>query len=53
MNAILFSLAMSILPPCPAEDSGWCHWNAAERGNGQGESFFVLGQNLVIYEKES
>ena len=32
------------LPDCVEEDSTDvdCHWNAAERGNGQGESFVVV-----------
>lgn len=28
------------LEPCPTEDSGDCYWNAAEQGNGEGQSFF-------------
>lgn len=27
------------LPPCPAEDSTGCYWDASERGNGHGSDF--------------
>jgi len=33
---------MTILPPCPTEDSNFCYWDAATRGNGQGHSFITL-----------
>lgn len=28
------------LPPCPTEDSRNCYWDATERGNGRGKSFY-------------
>lgn len=33
----------SIATPCAQEDSQNCYWLAAERGNGQGDSFIDLG----------
>lgn len=33
-----------VLPPCPTEDTTAtnCTWDAQSRGNGQGDSFFVI-----------
>jgi len=32
-----------ILPPCQWEDSTNCYWDAGERGNGLGTSFYDIG----------
>jgi hypothetical protein len=37
--AHLFALLMALLPPCAAEDSTFCAWDAQARGNGAGRSF--------------
>lgn len=42
--------APQTLPPCAAEDSVGCYWDAATRGNGQGESFWV-GTDGVQHSK--
>lgn len=34
--------------PCEQEDSRWCHWDATDRGNGQGRSFVDVG-GVTIY----
>ena len=37
--------------PCEREDSaGPCYWDASVRGNGQGRSFVVTGDNEAFYE---
>jgi hypothetical protein len=34
--------------PCPEEDSvGPCYWDARVRGNGEGRSFLVTGDELL------
>lgn len=35
--------------PCEFEDSNGCFWDAAARGNGQGDSFVVHPDGTVIY----
>ena len=35
--------------PCELEDSSFCYWDAAERGNGRGRSFIALRQRVVYY----
>lgn len=42
------AVTVGLLPPCAYEDSTFCHWNAAERGNGLGRSFTNLA-GVVIY----
>lgn len=48
VGAALFAVAMILaantleLPPCETEDSSWCYWDAATRGNGEGRSFIAL-----------
>ncbi len=42
MNALSLILWL-ILPPCAAEDSDNCKWNAQARGNGVGQSFVTIG----------
>lgn len=38
------------LPPCPTEDSGQnCFWDAQQRGNGQGRSFWVDEHGIPHY----
>ena len=36
------------LPPCDFEDSTGtvCFWDASSRGNGQGQSFIVVGKSV-------
>lgn len=43
---ILSRAAWNVLPDCPTEDSDNCKWNAAERGNGAGESFIAIGGHV-------
>ena len=38
-----------ILPPCPVEDSNNCFWDARQRGNGKGESFYVIDGVVSYY----
>lgn len=38
MSTLVLFLAL-FLPPCAAEDSSGCYWDAAARGNGEGTSF--------------
>ena len=38
-----------ILPPCPTEDSDNCFWDSRQRGNGIGESFYVLDGVVTFY----
>lgn len=43
------TLAIISITPCQVEDSVNCHWNAKERGNGQGTSFLnVLGYVIPV-----
>jgi hypothetical protein len=35
-------------PDCETEDSNNCYWDAHERGNGEGHSFFVI-EDVVYY----
>lgn len=38
------------MPPCVQEDSpGPCFWDAGERGNGEGSSFWVGADQVVHY----
>ncbi len=33
----------ALYPPCATEDApGPCHWDASKRGNGAGQSFYVI-----------
>lgn len=41
-------MAVSILPPCPTEDSTNCIWDASKRGNGQGQSFVGIGGTVIF-----
>ena len=36
-----------ILPPCAYEDRDNCYWDAAHRGNGQGQSFVSLNGQVI------
>lgn len=47
MLAMIFTALLAAMPPCPAEDSDWCGWNAQEQGNGAGRSFISLGGALI------
>lgn len=47
--AVIFSqptygywLATVVLPACPVEDSDNCYWDGSTRGNGDGDSFYVV-----------
>lgn len=42
MIELLIPLLLSLLPPCPTEDSTNCYWDAEHRGNGVGTSFIHL-----------
>ena len=33
---------------CETEDSTWCIWNAAQQGNGKGQSFISLWEGTTI-----
>lgn len=47
--AILFAIA----PSCPTEDSpGFCAWNAQIQGNGTGQSFVVIGDNVLYLDRK-
>ncbi|WP_158564072.1 hypothetical protein [Jiangella anatolica] len=48
MTELLITLLMLILPPCPEEDSTWCHWDAKQQGNGQGSSFVTLAETITL-----
>jgi hypothetical protein len=39
MLGLIFATALSSLPPCAAEDSTNCYWDARTMGNGQGDSY--------------
>lgn len=38
------------LPPCPTEDSDNCYWDATERGNGEGRSFYVVDGEVTYLD---
>lgn len=38
------------LPPCPTEDSNNCYWDAGERGDGYGQSFYVIDDKVFPFE---
>jgi hypothetical protein len=47
-NALVLALTAAALvgvsvPPCPAEDSSNCYWDAQARSNGAGRSFLDIG----------
>ncbi len=46
LAAILFAL----LPACPTEDSDYCAWDAAARGNGAGQSFVSIAGHVLHVE---
>jgi hypothetical protein len=48
MTKFVFLLLVSLSHPCEFEDSQNCYWNAAERGNGVGQSF-VNVDDIVLY----
>ena len=38
------------LRPCEFEDSDNCYWDAGERGNGRGQSFYVINGQVFSFE---
>jgi len=50
MLSLVMVVVMMVLPPCEYEDSAWCVWNAAEAGNGEGQSFANLGGYVVRWQ---
>lgn len=43
--------AFAFLPDCQTEDSpGPCAWDASRRGNGRGQSFFVIAGQVFAFE---
>jgi hypothetical protein len=54
ITAAAFAALLSIMPPCPTEDSTNCGWDASKRGNGRGVSFVAIettAGELLIYEE--
>jgi len=56
MKTLIAALALALaaltpasLPPCASEDSTGCYWDAAHRGNGQGQSFFTTDNGTTVY----
>lgn len=48
---LLWILALVLLPPCAAEDSNNCRWDASTMGNGRGASFItVLDRTVTLGE---
>ncbi len=43
------TLGSTAYPPCAAEDSTVCHWDASTRGNGEGRSFLAHADGTVTY----
>lgn len=41
--------AVPILPPCASEDSNQCYWDAPNRGNGKGRSFYRLDGRTIYF----
>jgi len=41
-----------ILPHCPYEDSDNCMWDARHRGNGKGQSFYVIDGVVTFIDLE-
>lgn len=46
--ALAIFVQVLVSTPCPTEDSDWCYWDAAERGNGEGRSFTDYG-GVIVY----
>ncbi|MZR12686.1 hypothetical protein GQE99_06585 [Maritimibacter sp. DP07] len=40
---LIAAMLIAAVTPCQAEDSTWCYWDAAARGNGNGQSFVAAG----------
>ena len=38
-----------VLPACPMEDSANCYWDATERGNGLGNSFYDVNGETFYF----
>lgn len=41
--------AVPILPPCASKDSDQCYWDAPNRGNGKGRSFYRLDGRTTYF----
>jgi len=48
--AIEHNGTMLILSPCPTEDSDNCAWDAEWRGDGTGQSFYVVNDEVFYVE---
>jgi hypothetical protein len=42
VSAFILTVLLAVLPPCAAEDSRNCHWDAQARSNGLGHSFIDM-----------
>lgn len=42
---------LATLPPCEYEDSADCYWDAANRGNGIGDSFVDIDGLIFSWDK--
>lgn len=54
LPSFLFPAMAQVLPPCATEDSDWCYWDAATRGEGpgkgRGESFVTVADVTLIFD---
>ena len=41
----LVATLLALMPPCQAEDSTYCAWDAQAQGNGLGHSFIAIGES--------
>lgn len=48
LTALLLAL-VPVLSPCQTEDATMCNWDASSRGNGIGESYVALTEDLSIH----
>ena len=47
----LAPMVAEVLPACQTEDEvGFCYWDASERGNGEGQSFLVIGEDVIYLD---
>lgn len=50
--SLIFALMLALSTPCEFEEDTNCYWNAAEQGNGEGESFVdVSGEAYYSVEE--
>ena len=50
MVEFLLALLVAVLPVCGDESGTWCVWDASVQGNGVGQSFVAVGDE-VFYLK--